>query len=85
MVSLKTKKVGDKTYYYLSHTYREKGKVKYKEVYVGTKLPTDITSMRKKFLMDIYKKKWFGLFEKIKNGYSKEQKNTPSEAKRKRT
>ena len=83
MVSLKTKKVGDKTYYYLSHTYREKGKVKYKEVYLGTKVPSDLVSIKSKLLLDIYKEKWFTVFERIKKGYTKEQKILPLEVKEK--
>ncbi len=83
MVSLKTKKVGDKTYYYLSHTYREKDKVKYKEVYLGTTVPSDIIGIKSKFLLDIYKEKWFTVFDKIKKGYSKEQRIMPVAAKEK--
>ena len=83
MVSLKTKKVGDKSYYYLGHTYRENGKVKYKEIYLGTKVPTNLVDIKKRFLLDIYKERWFTVFERIKEGYSKDQKTMPLSVKEK--
>lgn len=83
MVTLKKRMISGRTYYYLGHTFRERGKIRYKETYVGSKLPRNIDSMKRDFLLDIYKEKWFGEFEKIKNGYSKRQKALPAEIKEK--
>lgn len=85
MVSLKKKTVGSKTYYYLGHTYKENGNLRYKEIYVGSTLPTIsiITKMKSKLLHDIYKEKWFTKFAAIKKAYSNELKGMPNEAKEK--
>jgi Fic family protein len=80
MVSLKRKAIGGKTYYYLGHSYRRKGKMNYKEVYLGDKLPSNIEKIKKEFMLEIYKEKWFASFEKIKNAYSKELRSTPKSA-----
>jgi Fic family protein len=83
MVTLKKRVISGKTYYYLGHTYREKGKIKYKETYIGSKLPDNIDLIKKNFLLDVYKEKWFNEFEKIKKAYSEEQKTLPDEIKEK--
>lgn len=83
MVTLKKRKVSGKTYYYLGHTYRDGSKLKYKEIYLGNKIPKNIDRMKKDLMLEIYKKKWFVLFEKIKKGYSKELSVMPSEMKEK--
>lgn len=80
MVSIKEKSVGDKKYYYLQHTFRVKGKVNYKELYLGSKIPNDIDKIKSKFVFEIYKEKWYRQFEKIKAAYGKEQKSIPPEA-----
>ncbi len=83
MVTLKKRVISGKTYYYLGHTYREKGKIRYKETYIGRRLPPNTDLIKKNFLLDIYKEKWFNEFEKIKKVYSKEQKTLPKEIKEK--
>ncbi|MDE1857201.1 MAG: Fic family protein [Candidatus Micrarchaeota archaeon] len=77
MVTLKKRLSGGKPSYYLSHTYREGGRVKYKEAYVGGKPPTHLDDIKSEFLHGLYKDKWFGKFEAIKKAYAKEQKETP--------
>lgn len=77
MVSLKKKTIGGKTYYYIGHTYRENGKVRYKETYIGNKVPGNLESIKREFMLDIYKEKWFVSFEKIKKAYSKEINDMP--------
>jgi Fic family protein len=85
MVSLKKKELGGKTYYYLSHTYREKGKVKYREVYLGTKQPRNLEKIKKKFLLSIYSEKWFSQFDRINLAYRKDLRRQPIEIKVKET
>ncbi len=82
MVTLKKREIKGKTYYYLSHTYRLNGKKKYKESYLGAKLPNDIEKLKKEFTLQIYKEKWFGLFESIKAEYQKQMIRTPSDVKK---
>ncbi len=79
MVSLRKREVKGKTYYYLTHTYREKGKVRYKETYIGDKVPSYIEQIKREFVHNIYKEKWFVVFERIKTRCSKELQKTPKE------
>ncbi|HUC38538.1 MAG TPA: Fic family protein [Candidatus Acidoferrum sp.] len=85
MVNLRKKVISGKTYYYLGHSYRENGRVKYKETYVGDAPPsiTDMLKIRKELLLDIYKEKWFKKFEVIKRAYANDWKRMPLEAREK--
>jgi Fic family protein len=85
MVVLKKKEISGKTYYYLGHTYRERGKLRYKETYIGRVVPKNMEEIKREFLLDIYKERWFGLFEKIKKGYAKEYGKMPKEMQEKST
>jgi len=82
---LKKKQIGGQTYFYLEHSFRQQDKVQKKEIYLGKEIPKDIEEIKKKFIFDIYKEKWFEIFEKIKKNYSKEEKATPKSAKEKAT
>ena len=82
---LKKKQIGRQTYFYLEHSFRQRGKVQKKEVYLGKEIPKNIEEIKKKFIFDFYKGKWFEIFSKIKKNYSKEEKATPKSAKEKET
>ncbi len=83
MATVKKKEVGGKTYFYLGHTYREDDKMKYKEIYLGDKLPKNIDKIKAEFLLSIYKERWAPVFEKIKGEYQRQMHRTPAEIKKK--
>ena len=83
MVSITKKQVGGNTYFYLGHTYRSEGKLKKIEKYLGKEIPKDIENLKKKFIFEVYKEKWFKIFENIKERYKKENKIMPPSAKEK--
>jgi len=83
MVVITKKQVGNEIYYYLGHTYRTDGKVNKTEKYLGKEIPKNIEELKKDFIFEIYKEKWFKVFEKIKENYKKEQKIMPKSAKEK--
>lgn len=83
MVALKKREISGRTFYYLGYSYRKDGKVRYKEKYLGSKVPKDIENIKKEFLHQIYKENWFVTFEDIRKGYSKEQHIMPPEIKKK--
>src|SRR3989338_7753651 len=83
MVTLSKKIIGNKTYYYLEHTYRQKSDVLKKEKYLGTTIPKNLEELKKHFLHEIYKEKWYPLLERIKEKSSKEHKTMPQTAKEK--
>ena len=89
MVAIRKKTVGNHTYYYLEHSYREGGRVHKKEKIIGKNLPYDIERLKPEFLAEsmaeIYQEKWFDKFDEIKAEFLKQEKNTPQSAREKET
>lgn len=83
MISIITKVVNNKTYYYLTHSFRKNGKIGKKEKYIGKELPKDIEKLKRQFITEIYKDRWFDRFDKIKTAVSKEESKTPLSARKK--
>lgn len=85
MATIKKKVVGNKTYFYLGHTFRKDGKVEYREIYLGESVPKAIDRIKADFLAGIYKEKWHSVLEKIKNGYSHNLSRMPASVREKET
>jgi len=85
MVTVKKRVIKKQTYYYLEHSFRKKGKIHKKELYLGKSLPKNIAELKRKLISEIYKERWFELFDKIRRNFSGEQKLTPKSAKEKET
>lgn len=83
MVIIKKNVVRKKTYYYLEHSIRKGKQVQKKTLYLGTKIPRNINKIKKNFLDDIYKEKWYANLDRIKEKYSKEQKTIPKSVREK--
>ncbi|KAF5431029.1 Fic family protein, partial [Candidatus Methanophagaceae archaeon] len=83
MATVKKKLIGRQTYYYLEHTFRYNGKIQKKERYLGKKVPENIDELKKDFFVEIYKEKWYPLFDRIKELYSTERRLMPKTAKEK--
>lgn len=83
MVTIKTKKIGTKTYYYLEHTFRDGETTKRKEIYLGKEIPKDIETIKKQFVSEIYRDKWYGQLDQIKKNCAKELLATPKAAREK--
>jgi len=83
MVTIREKKIGEQTYYYLEHSIRDNKKIVKKEKYLGKEIPRDIERIKREFIIDLYKEKWFSNFEKIKKNYSHEQKIMPPSSREK--
>lgn len=82
MVIIKKKLLKGKIYYYLEHSIRNGKRVQKKEKYLGRKIPSNITEIKKEFVDEI-KEKWYVDIEKIKQNFSKEQKTIPKSIKEK--
>jgi len=80
---VKKKLLKGKIYYYIEHSIREGKKVQKKEEYLGRKIPLDIEKIKKNFIDELYKEKWYVDVDKIKKNFSKEQKNVPKSIKEK--
>ncbi|MBU4070260.1 MAG: Fic family protein [Nanoarchaeota archaeon] len=83
MVEIKKRHVGNKDYYYIEHSFREKGKIQKKQKYLGKELPKNIDKIKKEFISELYYKKWLTDINIIKRNFSKEQKIMPNSAKEK--
>jgi len=83
MVKINKKEIGNQHYYYLEHSFRKNGKVQKKEQYLGKQIPKNIDELKNKFVYEIYKDKWFNLFDEIKKNYIKNKKLTPLSIKEK--
>lgn len=83
MVVVRKRTVKGKTYYYLEHSIREAKRIQKKETYVGSKVPKNIGELKRKFLDDIYRNKWYGNVDRIWENFAKEQRAMPKSAREK--
>ncbi|HLC86553.1 MAG TPA: Fic family protein [Candidatus Nanoarchaeia archaeon] len=73
-----TKKIkGGKEYYYLEHSIREKDTVKKKELYLGIEIPKNIEVIKKEFINELYKERWYSKLNEIKSKFSREIRTMP--------
>jgi Fic family protein len=72
MVNIRERKKGNKSYYYLEHSFRLNGQIVKEEKYLGHHIPKNIGKITTYFLADIYNKKWYLLLDKIKTVYKKD-------------
>ena len=70
MVSVVIREKSGKKYHYLKHSTRNKQK----EKYLGVKIPQNIQSLKKKFLLEFYCEEWDEKIKTISKNYKKEMK-----------
>ncbi len=80
MVTIKKRRIGGRTYYYLEHSVRRERRVEKREKYLGRSMPKNMQTVKAEFLHNIYREKWFDVFDRIKKNYSEEEKLTPRSA-----
>ena len=80
MVTIKKRRIGGRTYYYLEHSVRRERRVEKREKYLGRSMPKNMQTVKAEFLYNIYREKWFDVFDRIKKNYSEEEKLTPKSA-----
>lgn len=83
MATVRKRKIGNTEFYYLEHSIKVGKKVEKKEKYLGKVLPKNIEDIKKKFLFELYKDKWYKKLDSIKLNYRKELKKMPSEIREK--
>ncbi|MFH0962105.1 MAG: Fic family protein [archaeon] len=77
MVTLRKKIVNGRAYYYLQHTVRAGKTVTTKEKYLGRSVPEDVEALKRGFLAEVYKARFYSAFERIRQNYAKELRGTP--------
>src|SRR5665648_976458 len=89
MAAIRKKAVGNNTYYYIEHSYRDGGRVRKLEKIIGKDLPPNIEGLKQEytslFIAQIYQEKWLDKFDKIKAEYHHQEKLTPQSAREKET
>jgi len=83
MVIIRKRTLEKQTYYYLEHAIRRGNTIEKKEKYLGKTLPKNMEKVKAEFLYEIYKEKWYPLFEKIKRNFSNEFQQMPKVAQEK--
>ena len=83
MVKIRKKVLKGQTYYYLEHSMREGKRVQKKEIYLGKKIPSDMAEIRKNFLDEIYRDKWYADIDRIKQRFSGERNKMPKSVREK--
>jgi len=80
VVTIRKKQVGTREYFYLQHTLRTSKGVETRERYLGARVPANIDEVKRDFLTEIYKERWYPLLDAIRSNYSKEQRTMPRSA-----
>jgi Fic family protein len=78
MSSVKNTHRGKREYYYLVQTYRWAGRLRKKQVYLGTSAPGDLRPFRSRLQQAIWNETWFGQFDGIRERYQRRQRSLPS-------
>ncbi|MEK6867769.1 MAG: Fic family protein [Nanoarchaeota archaeon] len=71
-------------FYYLTHSFRKKGRVVNRKKYIGKEIPLKIEELKQQFLEHCFKEDVFIKLNRIKKNYTKEWKTLPESIKKKR-
>lgn len=80
MVTVKKRLVGTRQYFYLQHTLRTADGFEAREKYLGVRLPSNLEEVKREFLAEIAKERWYPLLEAIRSNYARELKTLPQSA-----
>ncbi len=74
---------GKRAYYYLAETYRWEGRVRRKEVYLGTSLPANLALLQADLQRRVWAETWFPEFEVIRAAWAALKRTRPDSVVRK--
>jgi len=77
MAAIKKKVLKGQTYYYLEQSFREGVRVHTKEIYLGRKIPANIEKIKRDFVDEIDRKRWYADVDRIRKNFIKNQKLMP--------
>lgn len=80
MVTVRKRQVGTRQYFYLHHTLRTSEGFEARERYLGVRLPPDLDGVKRDFLAEIYRERWYPILETIRSNYAKELRKMPRSA-----
>jgi len=80
VVTVRKRQVGTRQYFYLQHTVRTSRGIETRERYLGARLPANLDEVKRDFLTEIYRERWYPLLETIRKNYTKELRTMPRSA-----
>jgi len=83
MATIRKRKIGNTEFYYLEHSLKVNGRVEKKEKYLGKRIPKDISGIKKQFMNEIYREKWYNKLDEIKVNFGKYLQTLPEEIREK--
>ncbi|MGI0079421.1 MAG: Fic family protein [Nitrososphaerales archaeon] len=83
MTTIAKRTVKGITYYYLEHSIRENSRITKRSRYLGRTIPKDIEKIKRSFVYELNREKWFNLFDKVKERYAAELAKIPKTAREK--
>jgi len=80
VVTVRKRLIGTREYFYLQHTLRTPKGIQTRERYLGARMPANIEEVKRDFLTEIYKERWYPLLDGVRSNYLKEQRRMPRNA-----
>ncbi len=77
MAQIRKKKIGERSYYYLEHRYKIKGKIKSINKYLGKKIPENIGHFKEEVEWKALREAWFKDLPVIRKSYSQQLAELP--------
>jgi Fic family protein len=77
MAIVKSVRRGRGVYHYLVQTFRWEGKIRKKQIYLGTTIPPNLDWPRESLELEIWRDTWFKQFDRIRDGYQKRLRTVP--------
>ena len=77
MVAIRKRLIGTREYFYLQHTLRTSKGVQSRERYLGSKVPSNIEEVKRDFLAQIYRERWYPLLDAVRSAYLEEKRTLP--------
>ncbi len=77
MSTVKPVRRGSRTYHYLVQTYRWKGAIRKKQLYLGAKVPAKLDSQRIRLERMVWDQTWFREFDQIRANFQKRLRSVP--------
>jgi len=77
VVAIRKRLIGTREYFYLQHTLRTSKGVQSRERYLGSKVPSNIEEVKRDFLAQIYRERWYPLLDAVRSAYLEEKRTLP--------
>jgi Fic family protein len=77
VATVRKRLVGTRQYFYLHHTLRTADGFQAREKYLGANLPHNLEEVKREFLAEIYRERWYPLLDAIRANYARELRTMP--------